>query len=1270
MNKIGRNEPCPCGSGKKYKKCCIDLAQELLPKQDFSKGTATDYTELTRKYDTLEFFKILSLLQLQPENHGKNVRIDELVVSAINTFNSTKGALDLVGLQRDLNKYCPYHPHEDPVEDFFTENIIFYNGNNTVYPGTFVEGKEIVQLQLETLRSFRKFPQLARKEITDGILFLLHIHHHTAQAFGHPYRMEGQRYADELFIPRGEELARQLGIIEFSPAQIKEICEKISVPENVIDQFVFTIPKAKIKLGHPDENPMFRQPFVFMDGKYLLVMPSGQLSCINDFILSKLKAYHLLNEFRELHADLVMDKVNVRCRSMRWKPLNYPFAEGKDQQTAIYREMLYHFDTDKLGYVMLLSPPSFAMGPGIQEALKNMQREAKTRITSVVAELRKQLPGRKIFFVLVTAKHEIFQGFSYDLSSFETADRNLALSFKELNVLLNNWDLNHLSLWKYAGHQAQTRKEILFMPVNTHLSIYKWYKDHHEWFFHSDNEPSNMMFFEFDIEGGVNRSAKQKEDLLGIPFPIPGGLMGYVPCHKSEEHLPVYLDDQFAHGRFRHSLMSYSCPIWVQSDQMMDFSASVYTNAVLYWLNFSTPWLQEWMRGFGIMPIVITLMMDQGMFVHENWDIDTKDKPFQFKRKVLVEVRAVELSIQPELITHLINSGNGGEKFLMKEVIGLLGELLEQLGLGSRLNSEELDGILDQAMPLGNQKMILITDASPNPRLADIDIDQPRYIPDADISYILHHQVSWLKREHPIPKKITKATDKVKLFNDLVGIHFNKIIASIHRFATTDLLVHLMERHESIMQIREKSRMAFPTLEACYGGYYDVFKEYSEREANVVSTSLALRSLIEFVACEKSSGIERPNDDDTDLMLALMSELINYGSMSDMVHHGISDPEMGILPSGRIGIDQTFSDTALAAFRNEIHLEEVEGHRSSFDRYFTQRTKKEKAQPGDDPYYDRVDEVFIQEWGVTIWDLQGASEFLCLEMFHKLNSSVAVISEADLLKIFCGDAPGGEQQARSIINLLTFRERNGVMGFPPKEKHEAFPWRYNRRESYMLRPLIKTVKDELVSYIVSGRHVVTAAENILSRFLDGTLKVGKDQFKLINLLAERNHIKGKNFRDMVTRWLSEHTELQVYDFEVKIKPNGFFKAADDKGDVDILCVDHSARKIISIECKNTSQAKIAYDMHTEITSYIGTDDKPGMIQKHVQRDKWLKENLNQVQEKLDLKEPYQVSSIVLTKHVLPTKFLRGTDIPVRSYSEIRRGDVFALKSQQDIAVEE
>lgn len=25
--KIGRNDPCPCGSGKKFKKCCISMAR-------------------------------------------------------------------------------------------------------------------------------------------------------------------------------------------------------------------------------------------------------------------------------------------------------------------------------------------------------------------------------------------------------------------------------------------------------------------------------------------------------------------------------------------------------------------------------------------------------------------------------------------------------------------------------------------------------------------------------------------------------------------------------------------------------------------------------------------------------------------------------------------------------------------------------------------------------------------------------------------------------------------------------------------------------------------------------------------------------------------------------------------------------------------------------------------------------------------------------------------------------------------------------------------
>ena len=44
MVKIGRNAPCPCGSGKKYKKCCLSAQPEKRPvkKQRF----IPVYTEL------------------------------------------------------------------------------------------------------------------------------------------------------------------------------------------------------------------------------------------------------------------------------------------------------------------------------------------------------------------------------------------------------------------------------------------------------------------------------------------------------------------------------------------------------------------------------------------------------------------------------------------------------------------------------------------------------------------------------------------------------------------------------------------------------------------------------------------------------------------------------------------------------------------------------------------------------------------------------------------------------------------------------------------------------------------------------------------------------------------------------------------------------------------------------------------------------------------------------------------------------------------------
>ena len=43
QSKTGRNDPCPCGSGKKYKKCCID---KLIIPDELSDTKLGEYLEL------------------------------------------------------------------------------------------------------------------------------------------------------------------------------------------------------------------------------------------------------------------------------------------------------------------------------------------------------------------------------------------------------------------------------------------------------------------------------------------------------------------------------------------------------------------------------------------------------------------------------------------------------------------------------------------------------------------------------------------------------------------------------------------------------------------------------------------------------------------------------------------------------------------------------------------------------------------------------------------------------------------------------------------------------------------------------------------------------------------------------------------------------------------------------------------------------------------------------------------------------------------------
>jgi len=68
MAKISRNAPCPCGSGKKYKKCCLDKDQAASRHKEQIPESAGYFMDEIDELDNLSN-QVLGLIDAGRLNH-------------------------------------------------------------------------------------------------------------------------------------------------------------------------------------------------------------------------------------------------------------------------------------------------------------------------------------------------------------------------------------------------------------------------------------------------------------------------------------------------------------------------------------------------------------------------------------------------------------------------------------------------------------------------------------------------------------------------------------------------------------------------------------------------------------------------------------------------------------------------------------------------------------------------------------------------------------------------------------------------------------------------------------------------------------------------------------------------------------------------------------------------------------------------------------------------------------------------------------------------
>ena len=1207
--------------------------------------------KVLRKYSSAQILKILALLQVQPRNHGKNIRLENAIVETIRNINNKTEVLNLSSLLKDIRVNCKGNYAEDPPEEFFTENIVYDNGNNVVFPGISTNGTEIVQGLINCLSQKDCFPSSYIDKVKAGILLILHVHDSIAKSLGFSHRIFVEELTDDLFVPDEVSAIKMVNLFSFSRETIDLWSKQLNIPSETFDLFVYDWQTKGLNFVNKNENPLLQQPFVSVAEEFILVMPTAELTCLNDFIINLAKKYNCLDRLISLYSQLGADEILPYFGRMQWAPIRFEFSKTWVDEFFFLKESLWRLDENKLAYVTIVtehpSQTTFNYSKSDKVSLLYTKRVEGESII-----IKQTYPDYHILGIGIIHKSRVLGLLGLGLNHFKNIDYQVFFSFLELQVLTRVWKFDRLTIWKYAKYFRMAEARIQFFPLNTHYSKYDWYIRNGESFFDPDKEPADGATFGFEIESEIRRKGVNKLDKIGIPF-LRGNKLCYAQCYRKEEYYPAYISQEINYGFLNSCFLKYSCPIWFVPATGSILKAEIYITGILYWLNELYDYIKNYINQLGENPILFVVRMDEEFESISDPEL-YDEQPVNIRYSINKNNRTIDFFIPVEIIQYTSSPDNKGEQYLMKFVVDMFGQLAEQLSVGTKIPEIELDQIIELAIPIGNKKMILTATGERDLKIAEIDIDKARTISKADTSYILENQVSWLNLPSPIPKKIRENKDKIALFNDLVALHFNKLSDKIKDYNGHSLLIFLMRRHEALIQARSFRKVNYPARQSCYGTFYDVYKEFAESEAEINFSSLSHRVLIEFVACLMPSGKLEINDDDADMLVTSTGKIIQYGSMSDEIKYEIRDMEVGLLPSGRIGIDRTARKEDFDGFSNQVYTEEFDSYVEGFSQSFLRRHKEQTTFKKSDSYIEKVNSVFKNEWGIGMYDMMALTHFICYFLYEK-EKSVDILNKKEFFEAIKVSSDFTESEINAYIEILAFPKRPDILK-PPSgfSTSEIYPWRYNRRLSYIMKPIISFSKENEDFLIVSARHLWMASENYLAAFGSGTLKVSPEYKGIQQLIADQNAIKGEEYRDEVCKWLMKYTTTTVIEHEVRISQRGYFKSVCDMGDVDILVIDDSKRIIYSIECKNTHQAKVAYEFRVEIDSYIGIATKKGLISKHINRDKWLNENKEYVIRKLRLQGDYNIFSLVVAKHVLPTKFLKPLDLKVISFNELKK----------------
>lgn len=1228
--KTGRNDQCTCGSGKKHKRCCLNKPSAQYASSHVTQPIGSSI--FFEKYNTTDLLQAIAGLSILKENHGKNYRFEQITEEAIKHFNANSAIPSVSELKSFLAEEYPSEAMEDDPFNLFTDVVTFHGGDYLIFPGISDSTSFILNNLLKAVfqNPANKLPDEFKGIAYKAAMLILVISDHIAKVIGYTRYQVGEVDKGLVKFPSEEKLNLLKKSVVITRPEMHRLLHTSNIETAILNAFLLDISSSDIGANFVQDSPLITRPIINSQDKFVVVSPSNLSYALVEFIKSEAKRIGCYELLVEAYHDFLWLDLQLKLKKMGFKYLPHDVTGNKNAPSLRYG--VYRFDDDKIALMYLRYP-----GQNVKD---EQDREAAFKAVLDIPEFK----GYQILELqIVSSIGEMFFAGANKAVNGQT----LLLEASELSIISGLKDVDAIDLYKFAI--ANEKAHDSMMGFSSFIDRFKFYQDNNNSFYCSDNAGPIHITIEPGYGFDLLLKSKWNVDLHAVPFKDDGQVR-LIEVMKMDKYGGTYLNlEQIGSGQLSLLVENLPVYIWISPLAMSDNSGPVLKNmyweicdAIAYWLWQLEDVIKLKLSALGSVPVKITFDLDNESKFAEIERNFIRETALFDNFKVRSTVDNINITVPHQILPYLYGADNEGERQLVKAILTGLNDLLVK-NLKTGFTDEEINNSVDLIAPLGNKKKVYILDTSDNLLLDPQNLSGYRLVQQHDVNVVLDNIVPLLGKDAPAVGELTTKKEKEKLTSNIVQIALLPYLRTkINQYDSTELLQRLIRINEGLINKRERVRINTPTRIACFVSVAQHHIDLSKELQDLDKSTLSVRCLIEHLAAEPFKGSLPVSTTAIDELMAIMAQILAWGSSGDQIHFDLLDIELSVLPSKRIGTKKENIREIFDTFQSAKVTEHITDAIETYEHVFPQHlTIDEKPVPA------ALEKAFLKDYGISFSRLCEFVEGLAHIGFLQEDACSSMpLKELNAEVNKYMDEFSSDEFDRAV-EFLGLYSRGTVDTLPAGgyEFIDIIPWRNNRMLSLLRKPLIIVDVDGERRVYWGVRHLLQCRITWMQQLLSGRFRssAGSEVSKVLGKFANK---RGDDLVEAVVKSINP-TSL-IMDTDAYIKPKAPLHHVEDIGDVDVLIIETVNKLLYSLECKSMSPSRNVKEMIEEVTKLFGenSSDK-GWIEKHMIRHEWLKTNLDAVGKvyKADL-TGFTVKSFFVTNEEMLTPHLRKQTLPL------------------------